>query len=114
MRVVLKVLEKGLQFLITDKFADLLMAAEPDESLGATLIGIIGRSLGETLDEIFYPTQWEKFLKRKDCPKYMKKLTKVNINAYYPKLSLPKEKNYITIDKLGSMTAEDWLDLGKM
>ena len=107
-QAVLKILEKGIKAILTDKYFEVNFGSERDWELRGTEIFVIGRALGETLDEIFYPTHWVKFLKRKDCPKYMKKLTRVNVDAYYPQLSIPKEKNYITIDNLGSKTAEEW------
>lgn len=99
--IVLTKLQKGVQMLVTDKFWGILINEEHNPEYQTRIITLIGCALGETLDSFSFPIHWERFLKRRDCPKYMKIIRGVNINAYYPKLSLPKEENYITIDNLG-------------
>lgn len=65
-------------------------------------LNLMGTTLGETLDEVEFPTQWRRLLRRKDCPAYMKALTKLSVNVYYPKVSLPKEQFVINLDKASS------------
>ena len=96
---ILGILERGVQLIATDKFANVLVDSEPDLALRATVISCVGRALGETLGKAEYPTHWQRFLQRKDCPAYMKELTQISVDAYYPKLSLPQEENWVTINK---------------
>ena len=97
-QIILKVLERGTSILVTDKFAEISLGAEGDIESRATQFYAVGTALGETLEEIEVPTEWKRFLQRKDCPQYLKHITTYSINAYYPKLSLPEEKNWIAID----------------
>ncbi len=97
--VILKLLKRGAKMYVADKFADISFETEADTALRATEFYALGKALGETLESVDVPTEWRRFLKRKDCPQYLKKITTYSINAYYPKLSLPEEKNWIAIDR---------------
>ena len=97
--VILKLIERGKKYIITDKFATHSIAVERDWALRAWEIFAIGTTLGETLGSVEFPTYWSRFLKRKDCPKYMREISISYINAYYPKLSLPEEKNWVTFER---------------
>ena len=96
---ILKELQRGVQTLVTNKFFRILCECDEDLSLRAKCITMIGSALGETLDKVTFPTHWQRLLARKDCPQYMKQLTQIQVNAYYPKLSLPEEDNWVTLDK---------------
>jgi len=96
---LLVILERGIKAIVTDKFAEVLIEHERDPELRGTEIYVIGRALGETLDSFEYPVEWRRLLERKDCPKYMKEIRTIHVNAYYPKLSLPQEEHWLTIDK---------------
>uniref|UniRef100_A0A6H1ZFG4 Uncharacterized protein n=1 Tax=viral metagenome TaxID=1070528 RepID=A0A6H1ZFG4_9ZZZZ len=93
---VLELFNRGVQTIITDKFAKVLIESERDGVLRATIFSTIGSALGETLGEVKYPKEWQRLLKRKDCPAYMKKIVTREVNAYYPKLSLPEEPHWVT------------------
>lgn len=93
---LLQVLERGVKMSLSDKFMDISLETERDIELEATEITIIGRALGEVLDSFEYPLYWRRFLERKDCPQYMKKVVTQTVQAYYPKLSLPEESNWVT------------------
>lgn len=101
----LRLLEKGLQMAITnkliDRFAEVEVTSEPDLELRAQIFSTIGKALGETLDTIEVPIHWRRFIKRKDCPKYLKEIMVYHANAYYPKISLPEREPYITFDSGG-------------
>lgn len=98
--VLLEEFCREVQVLLTDKlFREVSLSTERKESVRGTIIGMVGRALGETLEEIEVPSQWRRLLKRKDCPEYMKEIQTYNIIAYYHKLSLPEEEHYITIQK---------------
>jgi hypothetical protein len=99
-KIGLNKLEFSIQLLVAHKFARVVAHTEEDNSLQAHLIAIIGSAMGETLDYIKFPTNWERLLKRKDCPNYMKNITEINVNVYYPRISLPNEKNCIEFDKI--------------
>ena len=96
---LLAILERGVSAVVTDKFAEVLFEHERDPELRGTEFCAIGRALGETLDSFEYPVEWERLLKRKDCPKYMREIRTICVNAYYPKLSLPQEEHWLTFDK---------------
>ena len=95
---VLQLMERATNVLVTYKFADIIWAMEHDVSLRAWDIFAVGRALGETLDSVEYPTHWRRFLKRKDCPQYLKEVSVSNIRAYYPKLALPEEESWVTFE----------------
>ena len=99
----LEILRKGVRAIIADKLVDKFAALEIEteyvRELHATIFYCVGKALGETLDSIEVPINWRRFIKTKRCPEYLKEIVIYNINAYYPKLSLPQEKSYITIDR---------------
>jgi len=102
--IALGVLERGVKMLLSDKYlkaqyADIEGITEKDFYMKAQEFTIIGKALGETLASFEYPPHFRRLLARKDCPQYMKELHKLHINAYYPKLSLPEEEHWVTIDK---------------
>ena len=102
--IALKVLERGASVIMTNKLLSEMYATietwtEEDKSLRACQFGVIAEALGETLETFEYPKNCERLLSRKDCPKYMREMQIMNVNAYYPKLSLPKEKNWVTIER---------------
>lgn len=97
--VLLRLLERGKETIITDKFANTLIELERDEALRAWKLLAIGQSLGELLGSVEYPRNWRRLLARKDCPKYMKEIVCQYVNAYYPKLSLPKEMHWVTFEQ---------------
>ena len=92
----LKLLERGVSVLITNKFRDVICEMEEDAELRATLYFVIGQALGEVLDTIEVPIYWRRFLKRKDCPEYLKEIKTVRVEVYYPKISLPEEEHWTT------------------
>lgn len=94
----LEIFSRGVTATVTDKFWDIECKAEHDISLRSHLIRIVGKTLGKTLDEIEFPLYWERLLKRKDCPKYMKALKKVNVNVYYPTIPIPDKPHWLSID----------------
>ena len=105
-------LERGIKLFITkkflrEKFAGVETFIEEDVALMAFEVGIVGKALGETLDTISFPKNWDRLLKRKDCPKYMKEMQITKVNAYYPKLSLPEEDNWVAIDNGGVFKYEN-------
>jgi len=98
----LKLLERGIKIVLSDKFVKVEMEVEEDKSLRIYEIACIGSALGKTLDEIEYPIHWERFLKRKDCPAYLREITKVNVNVYFPDISLPEEPHWVSFDRVGT------------
>lgn len=92
-------MERGKKLLITPKFAKILAEMEYDVSMRAWETIFMGQSLGEELGQVEYPENWRRFIKRKDCPQYMKKIVTQSVNAYYPKLSLPKENHWVTFEQ---------------
>jgi len=97
--VELKELERGIQTMLTDKFWAVNAYAERYSQFKAYIVTVLGRALGEELDSIEYPKHWERFLKTKRCPKYMKELVVSRVNAYYPQISIPDEPHWVTIEK---------------
>lgn len=98
-QVTLELLEREVQMMVSDKMWDIMVKQDVDPfGLRAGTIQVIGRALGETFDTIKFPSHWERFLRRKDCPQYMKQLTVVSAHAYYPRLSIPEEKSWLTFD----------------
>lgn len=95
---VLKLMERGAAMWLTYKFAEVIWEMEDDISLRAWEIFAVGRALGEQLGTVEYPIHWERFLRRKDCPKYLKEIGVSRVNAYYPKLSLPEEEHWVTFE----------------
>ena len=95
---LLRILERGIKVILTDKYAETIINAEHDVYYRGTEVVVIGRALGECIGEIEYPAHWKRFLKRKDCPQYMKVIHTARVNAYYPKLSLPDEDNWVTFE----------------
>jgi len=97
--VILEELMRGAQVMLTDKFARLWAERRFDPSISARIIRLCASALGETLDTIRYPAHWERFLKRKDCPKYMKDIVEISVHAYYPRISIPEQKPWLTFDR---------------
>lgn len=96
---VLEELERDIYMALPDRYASIHVSSQHDPAFRATIVRLIVKALGETLATFEYPTNWKRLLARKDCPAYMKKLTTMNVNAYYPKLQIPSEKNWINIEK---------------
>ena len=96
----LRIIERGVEMMVSDKFAKVMATSEHRPPVQAKIIQLLGTALGKTLDTIEYPTQWRRFLERKDCPKYMKELVKYNVNVYYPQLPLPKNPFWIALDRI--------------
>ena len=96
--IELKVLERGVQMMVSDKFAKVIANSERYPRYMAKVISLLGIAMGKKLDSIEYPANWQRFLQRKDCPQYMKEIRKVNVNVYYPELPLPKEPYWLTFD----------------
>lgn len=102
--LILRALTRYRQFWISGRFARYF--ADPQETtiihgispIGGWQIVLGGTSLGEELGEIEFPAEWKRFLQTKQCPKYLKKITKVSVTAYYPKLSLPEEPHWVTFE----------------
>jgi len=95
----LEYLERGVKIALSNKFAKVEMEVEEDKSLRAFEISCIGTSLGKILDTIEYPIHWKRFLKRKDCPAYLREITKKNVNVYFPNIPLPDEPHWVSFDK---------------
>jgi len=102
----LQILEKGVQMAVTDRFAKVVVHSEWAPQFYSKLIAIIAQAFGETLDRVETPLNWRRFVKRKDCPKYLKEIITHEVRAYYPKIKLPREKHYLTIDNVGSHNIE--------
>ena len=96
---VLKEIERAVMLTLADKFANVFVESERNPSLRATLVSIIASALGETLYAIEYPKDWQRFLRTKRCPKYMKKMVISTVHAYYPHISLPEEKHWVTFER---------------
>jgi len=99
--ITLVSMEKGMQLLVSDKFlrekfAKIEATKERDAFLRAWEFFISGRALGETIESIEVPVNWRRLLKRKDCPKYMKKIKTIHVQVFYPKISLPEENHWVT------------------
>lgn len=106
--VTLRVMERGVQMTLADKVYQRISGdIETDIALRAKIISMIGTALGETLHKFEYPVNWRRFLARKDCPKYMKEIYVGHVDAYYPKLSLPEEKHWLTFDRGINKEAHD-------
>lgn len=106
--ILLTEIKRGVQMLLTDKFARVICDSEYKGDLKARMITTIASALGESLGEVRYPTYWQRFLKRKDCPNYMKDITVNSIIAYYPKLSLPDEPHWLVFaEKAAEKTKSD-------
>lgn len=102
--ILLKEIERGIKFFITNKFAQAEFIAEENLSRKACEISVIAKSMGESLikanETIEFPLLWRRLLKRKDCPKYMKLMDTYDVHAYYPRLSLPKEDHWVSFDRI--------------
>jgi hypothetical protein len=85
--------------MIPDKFAKVFAASERDVPMRATCLSLIGAALGEELGSIEYPKHWQRFLKTKRCPKYMKETIISRIDVYYPQISLPEEEHWVTFER---------------
>ena len=103
----LRVLEKGIQLLITNKFNQVVAHSENAPEIQSKMITVIARAFGETLDRLECPVAWRRFIQRKDCPKYMKEIVVYEINAYYPKIQLSEEEHYLNIDNVKSYIADE-------
>ena len=102
--VELNVLQRGIETIVSDKFAKVVCTSERREEYLARAIYVLGTALGKRLDSVEYPVNWQRFVKRKDCPRYMKQTAYLNVNVYYPKLPLPQEPYWITIDNEPNIT----------
>jgi len=91
-------LELGVQTTIADRCA-IKLYSEQDKALRATLIHTIATSFIKILERkvATYPVHWERFLKRKDCPEYMKKLVTYDVVEHYPEVKMPK--NWMSLQK---------------
>ncbi len=99
-KALLTVLERGTQMAMPERMYNRIVAAvEFDVELRAKIITVIGKAMGQKLGQVEYPLAWRRFLKRKDCPAYMKEVVTRSVNAYYPKLSLPEEENWVTFEQ---------------
>jgi len=96
---LLEVLEKSVSIILRDKFKEVVVHSEYDPTIRATCVDVIGKALGQVLGGITFPAHWERLLKTKNCPQYMRDLVSYRVEAYYPKLSLPDEPNWITFTK---------------
>jgi len=107
---VVRIMERGSKVVLTDKFANVVWEKERDTQLQAWEVYVIGQALGEILGEVEYPANWRRLLQRKDCPKYMKDIVTRNVSAYYPKLSLPEEDNWVTFEQSVAKDTEEQED----
>lgn len=82
------------------KFYDMMLSDEYDIKSLSHIITVMGRALGETLGSFEFPEHWRRYLKRKDCPKYMKQITQVDVRAYYPKRKIPEAYSLMTADNV--------------
>tara|TARA_Y100000310_G_C20325029_1_gene642547 strand:+ start:135 stop:443 length:309 start_codon:yes stop_codon:yes gene_type:complete len=94
----LEELERGVMLRLSDRFRKIYLEQEEVPSLRATEVYAVASALGEVIENIEYPEHWRRLLRRKDCPKYMKEMGTINVTAYYPKLSLPDEEHWVTIE----------------
>lgn len=92
----LQLIERGVQMIVTDKFADVCLQSENAPQCRAQIISLIGRALGETWEICEYPIHWKRFSKRKDCPQYMKETRVLKVSAFYPKLSFPEQSHWVS------------------
>lgn len=92
----LGLMAREVMLLLDEKFAEVEMNSYHNPSMKAYYLQIIAKSLGEKIGLVEYPREWRRFLKRKDCPQYMKEIVKQSIDVYYPKISLPEEPHWVT------------------
>ncbi len=99
--VVLEILQRGVTLTLQDKFFKIDGAIESDIGFRTKVIGMIGTSLGEVIDGITFPKNWERLLNTKKCPKYMKEMITYNIETYYPTIKLPDKSHWMTFTRAG-------------
>ena len=76
----------AVEVAVTDKYYDVIISSDYDISMRAQVVSVIARALADVQTVAEYPTNWRRFIKRKNCPEYMKKITKLEVQTYYPKL----------------------------
>lgn len=96
--VTMEIFQKYAATSCGDRFNQVTTESRYDIERMATIFIAVGKSLGKTVETIEYPMHWNRLLARKDCPKYMKVMEQACVRAYYPRIPIPDEPHYLTID----------------
>ena len=101
-KVFLEKFERGIQLVLMDKWFQVVCGSEHDIAMRAEVVSIVVKALGQTLEEIHYPSTWWQAFKQHFFPRWLLRWFPVEytghkIVTFYPKIALPDEPHWVTI-----------------